>query len=125
MSSAHKYSEGEFGLSPSSYLALDLNVKSKCNILSGKSIGVWVRAGGKGTLIECEIARNKGVGLQVDGGAPVLSACLLQKLPVAARYTAAGGGELSNCILTDNVEGIVVVDGDGPRITPEEEAVEE
>ena len=39
-------------------------------------------------------------------------------LPIAARYTAGGGGQLTHCTLTDNAEGIVVVEGPGPQIRP-------
>ena len=51
----------------------------------------------------------------------MLSGCLLQKLPVAARYTAGGGGALTNCTLTDNAQGVLIIDGDGPRVSAGEE----
>jgi parallel beta-helix repeat protein len=96
-----------------------------CQIVSGKTVGVWVRVGGKGTLTDCEISRSKLVGLQVDDGTPVLRGCTLQKLPVAARYTGSGGGLLADCVLADNEQGVIIVDGPGPQVTPAPAAVEE
>ena len=54
----------------------------------------------------------------------MLNGCTLKKLPVAARYSGNGGGQLTHCILSDNAEDIVVIDGPGPRIRPVEAAEE-
>ncbi|MFT5683126.1 MAG: hypothetical protein ACI8RZ_004053, partial [Myxococcota bacterium] len=44
--------------------------------------------------------------------------CSFVKLPIAARYSGSGGGELNDATLTDNDQDVVIVDGSGPQVTP-------
>ncbi len=91
----------------------------RCKIYSGNSVGVWVFKNGQGTVEDCDIAGNAGVGVQIsEGGNPVIRRCAIHDGKNVGVYVSEKGlGTVEDCDIFGNAgAGVLIMQGGNPVI---------
>jgi F-box protein 11 len=88
----------------------------RTRIHDGQSNGVWVYAGGKGTLEDCEISGTRWAAVRIEGaGDPVLRRCKLHDGENAGVVVTDGGlGTFEECEIWNNFAGFESRSGSKP-----------